>query len=126
MHKLVIPAILVSTILVAGVFAFMPVQQATAVHQQIIDALLAGDFATASFLLNQLGNSHSNISGDIQNTHDWITFQHFHMANQHSNISGFHDNTSGQNKDTFDLICRELLSGTPGFPNGNFVCGPGT
>ena len=36
MNKLVIPAILVATVMVAGIFAFMPVQQASTVHTTII------------------------------------------------------------------------------------------
>ena len=119
MNKLAIPAILVSIVMIAGIFAFMPVQQATTVHQQIIDALLAGDFATASFLLNQLGNSHSNISGDIQNMHDWLTFQHLQLSGDHQSFSG-----TKQSVDTFNLICF-IDGGTPGFPQGDLVCGPG-
>ena len=42
MNKLLIPSILVATILVAGVFAFIPVQKATTVHEFII-AALTGD-----------------------------------------------------------------------------------
>ena len=36
MNKLTIPAILVATVMVAGIFAFMPVQQASTVHDTII------------------------------------------------------------------------------------------
>ena len=36
MNKLAIPAILAATVLVAGIFAFMPVQQASTVHTTII------------------------------------------------------------------------------------------
>jgi len=36
MNKLAIPAILVATVMVAGIFAFMPVQQASTVHTTII------------------------------------------------------------------------------------------
>jgi len=36
MNKLTIPVILVATVMVAGIFAFMPVQQATTVHTTII------------------------------------------------------------------------------------------
>jgi len=35
MNKLTIPAILVATVMVAGIFAFMPVQQASTVHTTI-------------------------------------------------------------------------------------------
>ena len=37
MNKLAIPAILVATVMVAGIFAFMPVQQASTVHTTIQD-----------------------------------------------------------------------------------------
>ena len=37
--KLTIPAILVVTVMVAGMFAFMPFQQASTVHDTIIDSL---------------------------------------------------------------------------------------
>jgi len=33
MNKLTIPAILVATVMVAGIFAFMPIEQASTVHQ---------------------------------------------------------------------------------------------
>lgn len=36
MNKLVIPAILAATVLVAGMFAFMPVERATTVHTAIL------------------------------------------------------------------------------------------
>ena len=36
MNKLTIPTILVATVMVAGIFAFMPVQQATTVHTTIL------------------------------------------------------------------------------------------
>jgi len=36
MNKLIIPAILVATVMVAGIFAFMPVEQATTVHTTIL------------------------------------------------------------------------------------------
>jgi len=39
MNKLVIPTILVGTVLIAGIFAFMPVHPATAVHLFIIEAI---------------------------------------------------------------------------------------
>ena len=38
MNKLAIPAILVATVLVAGIFAFMPVEKASTVHNTIIGA----------------------------------------------------------------------------------------
>ena len=39
MNKIVIPALLVSTVMVAGMFAFMPVEQANTVHTTITDAI---------------------------------------------------------------------------------------
>ncbi len=39
MKKLAIPAILAATIMVAGAFAFMPVEQASTVHNSVIDSL---------------------------------------------------------------------------------------
>jgi len=42
MNKLVIPAILVATVMVAGIFAFIPVEQAVTVHDTLV-ADLQGD-----------------------------------------------------------------------------------
>jgi len=39
LNKLVIPAILVATVMVAGMFAFVPVQQASTVHDNVITTL---------------------------------------------------------------------------------------
>ena len=39
-NKLLIPGVLAAMVLVVGVFAFMPVQQANTVHFQIVDAIL--------------------------------------------------------------------------------------
>jgi len=36
MNKLVIPAILVATVMVAGIFAFMPVEQAVTIHDTVV------------------------------------------------------------------------------------------
>jgi len=36
MNKITIPAILVATVMVAGAFAFMPVEQASTVHTTIL------------------------------------------------------------------------------------------
>jgi len=41
MNKLVIPSILIGAVLIAGIFAFAPVQKASTVHDQIIAALTA-------------------------------------------------------------------------------------
>ena len=50
MNKFAIPAILVATVMVAGIFAFMPVEQASTVHTTIIDKSSgAGGFDTIVF-----------------------------------------------------------------------------
>lgn len=47
MNRILIPSILVITVLVAGIYAFQPIDQATAVHNTIIDATTAsGGFDT--------------------------------------------------------------------------------
>jgi len=43
MNKLMIPVILVATVMVAGAFAFMPVEQATTVHTTILGTNVAID-----------------------------------------------------------------------------------
>ena len=49
MNKLTIPAILVATVMVAGVFAFMPVEQASTVHTTVIASISAScDAATTT------------------------------------------------------------------------------
>jgi len=54
MNKLTIPTILVATVMVAGIFAFIPVEKATTVHTTIsavgfaTDALGVGDIATGA------------------------------------------------------------------------------
>jgi len=73
MNKLLIPSILAATILVAGVFVFMPVEKASTVDQQIIDAINAGNTALALELLEDLGGGHddlgighSDITGELK------------------------------------------------------------
>ena len=58
MNKLIIPTILTATILVAGIFAFMPVQQATTVHTTGTTTLAAGTFTT-------IGLSSINLAMDL-------------------------------------------------------------
>jgi len=54
MNKLTIPTILAATVMIAGMFAFMPVEQASTVHTTITlagfaaDALGVGDIATGA------------------------------------------------------------------------------
>jgi len=57
MNKLVIPAILVATVMVAGIFAFIPVEQATTVHTTVVADLQGGG-----------GLDHDDISDDIADT----------------------------------------------------------
>ena len=49
MNKLTIPAILVATVMVAGAFAFMPVQQATTVHTTITNNIATLTIGTTAF-----------------------------------------------------------------------------
>ena len=49
MNKLTIPAILVATVMVAGAFAFMPVEQASTVHTTIAGTIQAIDSTPAGF-----------------------------------------------------------------------------
>jgi len=46
MNKLAIPAILTAAVLVAGIFAFMPVEQASTVHTTIVTDILGEDSTT--------------------------------------------------------------------------------
>jgi len=60
MNKLTIPAILVATVMVAGIFAFMPVQQASTVHTSgtitiANDAITAAKIADNSITADQIG-----------------------------------------------------------------------
>jgi len=50
MNKIVIPTILVATVLIAGIFAFAPVDKASSVHEEIIAAILAGQGDTVVLL----------------------------------------------------------------------------
>ena len=58
MNKLTIPAILVATVMVAGMFAFMPVQQASTVHTTGTTTLAAATFTT-------IGLSSANLANDL-------------------------------------------------------------
>ena len=49
MNKLTIPAILVATVMVAGAFAFMPVQQASTVHTTITNNINTLTIGTTAF-----------------------------------------------------------------------------
>ena len=59
MNKLAIPAILAATVLVAGIFAFMPVQQASTVHLTLAtgdNTSLAGEVTDGTTTLTSTGN----------------------------------------------------------------------
>jgi len=78
MNKLVIPTILIGTILIAGIFAFIPVQNAVTVHQEII-AALNGGFADILF--------------DLSGVHGWVTGGHDDLSGQHDEITGLLTNS---------------------------------
>ena len=85
MNKLTIPAILVATVMVAGIFAFMPVQQASTVHTtfllpattgiacateavdigaEIDDDILTFTFTSPILLMSVLFDGDANMAGD--------------------------------------------------------------
>ena len=78
MNKLAIPAILVATVMVAGIFAFMPVQQASTVHTSgtittasdaDIDTILAAvDTEVAAILVDTSTTIPASTSGIIVTT----------------------------------------------------------
>ena len=55
MNKLTIPAILVATVMVAGIFAFMPVQQASTVHTTATITLANDAITAAKIAANAIG-----------------------------------------------------------------------
>jgi len=59
----VIPSILVGIVLVAGIFAFIPVQQSTAVHDSITDEL---DSLADAFCGEILGENSGGDSPDFE------------------------------------------------------------
>ena len=69
MNKLTIPAILVATVMVAGIFAFMPVEQASTVHDSIIASLDGADdedLTTMKDTINTLiNNAEDTTQGQI-------------------------------------------------------------
>ena len=121
MHKVVIPSILIATILVAGVFAFLPVQKAVTVHDEII-ALINGNFA--------------DVFTDLSGIHDWITGGHDTLSGHHNDIlfeieethnwvmSG-HDNLSGEHLEMFGVLCSFSFGGTGTTGPTPFTCFPG-
>jgi len=56
LNKLAIPAILAATVMVAGAFAFMPVDQATTVHGDIVSALAGAQIIRAETLVSSVFN----------------------------------------------------------------------
>jgi len=122
LHKVVIPSILIATILVAGVFAFLPVQKAVTIHDEII-ALINGNFA--------------DVFTDLSGIHDWITGGHDTLSGHHNEIDNEigeihdwvmmgHDNLSGEHRAMWNALCSFSFggSGTPGPPPG-FTCSGG-
>jgi len=72
MNKLAIPAILTATVLIAGIFAFRPVNNARTVHNLII-AALSGQLAGANLLRIQTDIDQIDSSGSVTWT-QLITF----------------------------------------------------
>ena len=77
MNKFVIPSILIATIMIGGIFAFNPVQQASTVHIEIIEAITGGDVAILS---------------DLIALHAWVT--------------GGHETLSGHDYNIAEMICE--------------------
>ena len=59
-RKLAIPAILAATVLVAGIFAFMPIEQASTIHTTVIDDLQTQVITAGPFTVDAEGDD-----GDI-------------------------------------------------------------
>ena len=57
MNKLTLPVILVATVMVAGMFAFMPVEQASTVHTTLSVALNADSITAAGIAADAIGAS---------------------------------------------------------------------
>jgi len=57
MNKLTIPTILAITVLVAGIFAFMPIEDATTVHTTIIGATDTADGVAMGAVINIIADS---------------------------------------------------------------------
>jgi len=65
MKKIIIPTILTATILIAGIFAFVPVDKATAVHDDIIAAITGSQDAVLLDLEEKIKLS-SDSKGSVQ------------------------------------------------------------
>ncbi len=63
MNNLVIPSILAATVLVAGMFAVMPVTKASAVHTTILSTLCKALFGTSACPTTATPLASSNVTG---------------------------------------------------------------
>lgn len=68
MNKIAIPAILVATVMVAGMFAFMPVEQASTVHVQTIQGISG---ASATVTANTVTSTNLNNTSEFH----WIVLE---------------------------------------------------
>ena len=69
MNKLAIPAILAAIVLVAGIFAFMPVQQASTVHTTLINPAITNlNFITTPFASTGTNPDVGDIAQDVADT----------------------------------------------------------
>jgi len=74
MNKLTIPAILVATVMVAGIFAFMPVEKASTVHDTIILAITDGKVVQVTVPLSEGDGTYvildvSDVTNGIESIH---------------------------------------------------------
>jgi len=73
MNKLLIPTILVATVMIAGAFAFMPIEKATTVHIQIIDSI--GQTANVIEDRATLLTSGVDVACTVTSTNDYIIIE---------------------------------------------------
>ncbi|MCH7648731.1 MAG: hypothetical protein IIA83_09010 [Thaumarchaeota archaeon] len=76
MNKIAIPAILAATVMIAGIFAFMPVEQATTVHTSgtitiANDAITAAKIATDALTSDELADSFVTEIGTLDRGWNW-------------------------------------------------------
>jgi len=108
MNKLVIPTILSFTVLIAGIFAFMPIEKASTVHDQII-AALGGPIATLSLqktLDGEGAGAGTDVTWTITAVTDVVVHQ-IYVDNTPTNctITGPHDDHGTPNDNRVD--CEE-------------------
>jgi len=77
LNKLIIPSVLTATILIAGIFALIPVQNATTVHEEILAAVQGFISNSENAIMIDLGNktklsSASDTSGVVSDGDDAI------------------------------------------------------